>query len=62
MALVITRNALQSFTIGDDIKVTIVDIYNQNGHLQAKVAIDAPKHMDIKRDDIVNNQPNMVRK
>ena len=60
MALVITRKALQSFTIGPDIKITLVEIIN--GGRQARIAIDAPKHMEIKRDDIINNQPNMVKK
>ena len=57
MALVITRNEMQSFTIGDDIKVTIVDIYEINGHLQTKVAIEAPRHLAILRDDAINNKP-----
>lgn len=59
MPLVITRKPLQSFTIGKDITVTLVEIIN--GGRQARIAIDAPKHMDIKRDDIVNNQPRKVR-
>ena len=53
MALVITRKALQSFTIGDDIKVTIVEIRGS----QAKVSIEAPKHLNIQRDDMINNKP-----
>jgi len=58
MALVITRKALQSFTIGDDIKITIVEFLR--GDRQVRIAIDAPKHMQVKRDDIINNQPKKV--
>ena len=58
MALVLTRRPLQSFTIGDDIKITLVEI--TNGGKQARIAIAAPKHLAIKRDDIVNNKPKKV--
>ena len=46
--LLITRNATQSFFIGDDIKVTICSI----GHNQVKVGIDAPKSVQILREEI----------
>lgn len=47
MALVITRNEMQSFTIGDDIRITIVQIRGK----QARVSIEAPKGLVILRDD-----------
>jgi len=51
MALVITRDKGRSFTIGDHIKITVVDIYEINGHPQTKIAIEAPKEIIILRDD-----------
>jgi len=51
--LVITRNMGSSFTIGDDIKVTVLGI---NGR-QVRIGIDAPKHVEIKRDDMIKEKP-----
>jgi len=56
MALVITRNEMQSFTIGDDIKITIVQIRGK----QARVSIEAPRELVIQRDDMINKQPKKV--
>ena len=46
--LVITRKRNESFTIGDDITITLGE---QRGN-QVRVIIDAPKNVLIKRDNI----------
>jgi len=51
--LAITRNIGSSFTIGDDITITILAI---NGR-QVRIGIDAPKHVEIKRDDMIKEKP-----
>lgn len=48
MALVISRKPGESFTVGDNIKITITKIRG----CQALVLIDAPKELAIKRDDM----------
>ncbi|MEH6649626.1 MAG: carbon storage regulator [Motiliproteus sp.] len=45
--LVITRKEDQSFTIGD---ATIIIKYAKNG--TAKICIDAPKDVSVRRDDM----------
>ena len=46
--LVLTRKMGQSLLIGDDIKVTV--IANERG--QISIGIDAPKHINIVREEI----------
>ncbi|NVK74584.1 MAG: carbon storage regulator CsrA [Oceanospirillaceae bacterium] len=46
--LVITRNVGESFRIGDDVSVSILNV---NGH-QVKVGIEAPKNVEIHREEI----------
>ena len=48
MPLVLTRNRAESIMIGDDTKVTILDI----GRHQVKILIDAPKHVAVHREEI----------
>lgn len=48
MALIITRRTNEGFYIGDDIKVTV--IATQGG--QAKIAIDAPRDINIRREEL----------
>ncbi|SIR00049.1 carbon storage regulator CsrA [Aquipseudomonas alcaligenes] len=48
MSLVFTRTIGQTFYIGDDVTVTVAAI---NGG-QVKLAIDAPKHVEIYRKEI----------
>ena len=48
MALVLTRNEGQSLMIGDDIQVSVVA--GRNG--QVKLAIDAPKSVQVHREEI----------
>jgi carbon storage regulator len=45
--LVITRRSGQSFQIGDDVTVTLVETKGQ----QARIAIEAPPDVRILRDD-----------
>jgi len=52
--LLITRNAGQSFFIGDDIKVTICKV----GNTQVQIGIDAPKDVQILREEIRDQYKN----
>lgn len=47
--LVLQRKENQSFVIGDDIKVTILEINND----KVKIAIDAPKSIPIMRTELL---------
>jgi len=51
--LSITRKPNQSFTIGGNITVTVVEINGQ----QARISIDAPKEIKIIRDDAKQTSP-----
>ena len=51
MALVITRKPGQSFTIGNDITITVLENTQKNSKA-IRLAIDAPKELSILRDDI----------
>ena len=46
--LILTRRLGESIMIEDNIKVTVVDINNQ----QIKLGIDAPKHITINREEV----------
>ncbi len=46
--LILTRRLGESIIIEDNIKVTVVDISNQ----QIKLGIDAPKHITINREEV----------
>ncbi len=46
--LILTRKLGESIIIDDNIKVTVVDINNQ----QIKLGIDAPKHITINREEV----------
>jgi carbon storage regulator len=46
--LVLTRKLGESITIGENIKILIVDI---DGH-QVKIGIDAPKSVEIYREEL----------
>ena len=52
MALVISRGEETSFTIGDSIKVTIIEIRNK----QARIAISAPPELAIRRDNMIKDK------
>ena len=54
--LVITRKPSESFIIGDDIKVNILEI---NGD-KVKVGIDAPKDIRIVRSEVFDTMKNNV--
>ena len=49
--LVLTRQTSQSLMIGDDIKITILDGAKGN---QVKIGIDAPKDLEVHREEIYN--------
>lgn len=51
--LMLSRRVGESFKIGDNIEVVLVDIRGN----QAKIGIDAPKEIPIIRDDAVNKKP-----
>lgn len=53
MALVLTRNAGQKIQIGDDVTITLLNI----GERQARIAIDAPQHIQITRPDMKKGKP-----
>ncbi len=46
--LVLTRRLGESITIGDDIKIVIVDI---DGH-QVKLGVEAPRKIEIYREEL----------
>lgn len=46
--LILTRRPGESISVGDDITVTVLSI---NGN-QARIGIDAPRNIEIERDDI----------
>ena len=46
--LILTRRLGERIIIEDNIKVTVVDINNQ----QIKLGIDAPKHITINREEV----------
>jgi carbon storage regulator len=46
--IILTRKLGESIIIEDNIKVTVVDINNQ----QIKLGIDAPKHITINREEV----------
>jgi len=46
--LVLTRRLGESITIGEDVKITIVDV---DGH-QVKLGVEAPKKVEIYREEL----------
>lgn len=50
MALVLTRRPNETIAIGDDIKITITAIRGD----QVRIAIDAPRHLDVKRQELLD--------
>lgn len=46
--LVLTRKLGEAITIGDDVKIVVVDI---DGN-QVKVGIEAPRHIDVYREEL----------
>jgi carbon storage regulator len=46
--LILTRRLGESIIIEDNIKITVVDINNQ----QIKLGIDVPKHITINREEV----------
>jgi carbon storage regulator len=47
--LVLSRKQNQSILIGDDIAITVVQVQGN----RVRLAIDAPKHVSIHRDELV---------
>lgn len=54
--LVITRKSAESFTIGDNVKVNILEI---NGE-KVKIGIDAPKDIIIMRSEVLETIRNNI--
>lgn len=54
--LVITRKSSESFTIGDNVKVNILDI---NGE-KVKIGIEAPKDIVIMRSEVLETIRNNI--
>lgn len=52
--LVISRRVDETFSIGDDIRITVVRV-TANGNV--RIGIDAPSHMRVIRDDAINTEP-----
>jgi len=52
MALVLTRRKGESILIGDNIEVTVISV---NGG-QVKIAIDAPRDINIVRDELIRER------
>jgi len=48
--LVLTRRTGESFMIGDEVKVTIIEIKGR----QARIGIDAPRDVAVHREEIFN--------
>jgi carbon storage regulator len=46
--LLLTRRVGESIKIGDEITVTVVDVKG----LQVRIGIDAPKNLDVHREEI----------
>lgn len=46
--LILTRRIGETITIGDDIKVKVLEV---NG-VQVKIGVDAPKHVQVHREEI----------
>jgi len=46
--LILTRRPQEAIHIGDDIKITVLSTKGN----QVRIGIDAPKDVDIKRDDM----------
>ena len=55
--LVLSRRRGETILVGDDIRVTITDI--RNG--QVKIGIDAPKHINVVRLELVERAVQRVR-
>ncbi len=47
--LILTRRKEESILIGDNIKITILDVQNN----QVKIGIEAPKELSILREELV---------
>lgn len=56
--LALTRTVGESFTIGDDITITVVAIVSGN---RVRLSIDAPRDVAIARDDIKQREPRVHR-
>jgi len=48
MALVLTRNINESIIIGDDIKITVLDVSGRS----VRLGIDAPRDVIVDREEI----------
>lgn len=47
--LVLTRKIGESFVVGDDVKITVIDVIGGN---KVRVGIDAPQEVPVYREEI----------
>jgi carbon storage regulator len=52
MMLILSRKADESINIGDDIKVTVLEIRGS----QVRLGISAPKHIQVDREEITERK------
>lgn len=51
--LILMRKKGSSFTVGDEIRVRVLNVEGE----YVRLGIDAPKDLKIMRDDIINRKP-----
>ena len=56
--LILTRRIGQTLSINNDIKITLVSLKGN----QARIGIDAPKDIEINRDEISEDERNQFQK
>lgn len=52
MALVLSRNIGESICIGDDIKISILDVRGN----QVRIGLEAPRNISVDREEIRNRK------
>ena len=52
--LVLTRRPNESFYVGDDVNIMVLEVKGS----QVKIGIEAPKEIQIVRDDVKSSVPN----
>jgi carbon storage regulator len=50
--LILTRRVTESLNIGDDIKVTVLEIRGS----QVRIGVSAPKHIQVDREEITERK------
>ena len=55
--LILTRRPGETIRIGDDIEVTVINVYAS----QVRIGVNAPKHVVIDREEIAIRKANEVK-